>query len=82
MIRELRSLFCTYKDDQCYHDGYGWGCGICDGDRSKHMEGNQICIWLKNWSLLCKLHNYEEFQDFYNKSRIHGMHLSKQDFCW
>ena len=84
IVREIKSLKYCYIETNCYHDGYSWGCWICEGEQHKHVEGDE-CI--KKWRAaalnLRKEFKYDEFQTlsfFHRYPIIVFMHCQIDDF--
>ena len=83
IVREFKSLKYCYFETSCDHDGYSWGCWICNGNWDKHIEGK----WIKKWHVeALNLHRefkYEEFRSlsFYHRYPIiRFMHCQIYDY--
>ena len=62
IIRELKSLIKTHIERICYHDRWSWGCHLCVGRPSRHMEGKELCTWVKYWYKLRWWYKYDEYK--------------------
>ena len=84
LMREFKSMVITHVERMCYHDGWGWGCGICHGKMSIHMEGKELKKWLNEWCRIKWWYKYEEYESNWNRGEVHmnGMHLLIDDDIW
>jgi hypothetical protein len=84
MVREFKSMVRTHVERMCYHDGWGWECGICNGMMSRHMEGKELKKWLNEWRKIKWWYTYDEYETNWSKGEIcmSCMHLMKDDDVW
>ena len=84
VVREFNSMVNTHIERMCYHDGWGWGCGLCNGKTSLHMEGKELKKWLKDWCKVKWWYEYDEYETHWSNGeiRMSGMHLILDDDMW
>jgi hypothetical protein len=84
VMREFKSMVNTHVERMCYHDGWGWGCGLCNGRMALHMEGKELKKWLKEWRKIKWWYMYDEYETNWNRGevRMSGMHLMIDDDIW